>query len=187
MAADMRSPNVSVTPINMEPPYPSTPIANCDMPTGEPQRTRSAPHPGLLTNGDVLDSSDAEVAQIDFQCAVNMRHKKKRDGADVPRPMSWEGELSDHERDMCVDDDSGSQVGFLFTQLYSDRPVVVICWNLIFFFFFFVTLQLFFFLIFLQCYCTELFFFDDTILLNRKLLKILFLSSVCPELLTYQS
>jgi nuclear receptor subfamily 5 group A protein 3 len=110
MAADMRSPNVSVTPINMEPPYPSTPIANCDMPTGEPQRTRSAPHPGLLTNGDVLDSSDAEVAQIDFQCAVNMRHKKKRDGADVPRPMSWEGELSDHERDMCVDDDSGSQM-----------------------------------------------------------------------------
>jgi hypothetical protein len=28
----------------------------------------------------------------------------------VPRPMSWEGELSDHERDMCVDDDSGSQL-----------------------------------------------------------------------------
>lgn len=109
MAADMRSPNVSVTPINMEPPYPSTPLTNCDLPTGEPQRTRSAPHPGLL-NGDVLDSSDAEVAQIDFQCAVNMRHKKKRDGADVPRPMSWEGELSDHERDMCVDDDGGSQV-----------------------------------------------------------------------------
>lgn len=111
MAADMRSPNVSVTPINMEPPYP----ANCDLlPEGEPQRTRSAPHPSLSvsTNGDILDSSDAEVARIDFH-SVNMRHKKKRDGGagDIPRPMSWEGELSDHERDMCVDD---PQVYFFF-------------------------------------------------------------------------
>lgn len=112
MAADMRSPNVSVTPINMEP-YPPQVLANGDHhpPSEPPQRTRSAPHPAaLMTNGstDILDSSDAEVARIDFQ-AVNMRSKKKRD--DIPRPMSWEGELSDGERDgMCVDEGVSSQV-----------------------------------------------------------------------------
>lgn len=110
----MRSPNVSVTPINIEP-YPPPILTNGNstttssattMTTEQPQRTRSAPHP-VITNGgsqsvDMLDSSDAEVAQIDFQ-SVNMRSKKnKRD--DLPRPMSWEGELSDGERDMCVDD-----------------------------------------------------------------------------------
>lgn len=75
----------------------------------EPQRTHSAPHPAALTNGDMLDSSDAEVAQIEFQSSgrVNLRTKKN----DVPRPMSWEGELSDGERDMCIDEDHGSQVG----------------------------------------------------------------------------
>lgn len=80
----------------------------------EPQRTHSAPHPAALTNGDVLDSSDAEVAQIDFRSStgrVNLRTTKKND---VPRPMSWEGELSDGEgRDMCVDEEDerdGSQV-----------------------------------------------------------------------------
>lgn len=74
----------------------------------EPQRTHSAPHPAALTNGDMLDSSDAEVAQIEFQSSgrVNLRTKKN----DVPRPMSWEGELSDGERDMCIDEDHGSQV-----------------------------------------------------------------------------
>lgn len=111
----MRSPNVSVTPINIEP-YPP-PILTNGNPTQQqqqepPQRTRSAPHP-VITNGqtvDMLDSSDAEVAQIDFQ-AVNMRSKKnKRD--DLPRPMSWEGELSDGERDMCIDD-TQSQVKFV--------------------------------------------------------------------------
>lgn len=112
MAADMRSPNVSVTPINMEP-YPSTVLSNGDHrpPSEPPQRTRSAPHPAaIITNGttDILDSSDAEVARIDFH-SVNMRSKKKRD--DIPRPMSWEGELSDGERDgMCVDDENSAQV-----------------------------------------------------------------------------
>ncbi|XP_050508194.1 nuclear hormone receptor FTZ-F1 beta [Diabrotica virgifera virgifera] len=102
MATDMRSPNVSVTPINVEP-YP---------PPGEPpQRTRSAPHPAaLISNGtvDVLDSSDAEVARIDFQ-SVNMRSKIKRE--DIPRPMSWEGELSDGEREgMCIDEENSAPV-----------------------------------------------------------------------------
>lgn len=102
MATDMRSPNVSVTPINVEP-YPS--------PGEPPQRARSAPHPAaLISNGivDVLDSSDAEVARIDFQ-SVNMRSKKTRE--DIPRPMSWEGELSDGERDgMCMDEENSAQV-----------------------------------------------------------------------------
>ncbi|KAJ8962063.1 hypothetical protein NQ314_005846 [Rhamnusium bicolor] len=112
MAADMRSPNVSVTPINMEP-YPPPVLSNGDHrpPSEPPQRTRSAPHPAaLITNGttDILDSSDAEVARIDFH-AVNMRSKKKRD--DIPRPMSWEGELSDGERDgMLVDEENSTQV-----------------------------------------------------------------------------
>lgn len=137
MAADMRSPNVSVTPINMEP-YPPSVLSNGDHhpPSEPPQRTRSAPHPAaLMTNGgykclvittrkkcglishdagsaDILDSSDAEVARIDFQ-AVNMRSKKKRD--DIPRPMSWEGELSDGERDgMCVDEGVSTQVSYSY-------------------------------------------------------------------------
>lgn len=99
----MRSPNVSVTPINV---------------------------PG---HGEPLDSSDAEVAQIDFQSSVsvNMRHKIKRECTPsgiatststnteiVPRPMSWEGELSDGDNDendenkldMCVDDDTHSHL-----------------------------------------------------------------------------
>nr|CAI5865470.1 unnamed protein product [Callosobruchus analis] len=38
-----------------------------------------------------------------------MRSKKKRD--DLPRPMSWEGELSDGERDvMCVDEENSEPV-----------------------------------------------------------------------------
>lgn len=128
----MRSPNVSVTPINVEP-LPNGDIQryihilenhnnlNCCFfliillrhsttthVLHEPQRTHSAPHPAALTNGDMLDSSDAEVAQIEFQSSgrVNLRTKKN----DVPRPMSWEGELSDGERDMCIDEDHGSQV-----------------------------------------------------------------------------
>ncbi|CAH1999436.1 unnamed protein product [Acanthoscelides obtectus] len=92
--------HVSVTAVNVDEP---------------PQRARSAPHPAAATshiihNGtpDVLDSSDAEVARIDFH-SVNMRSKKKRD--DLPRPMSWEGELSDGERDvMCVDEENSEPV-----------------------------------------------------------------------------
>ncbi|CAG9857242.1 unnamed protein product [Phyllotreta striolata] len=81
MATDMRSPNVSVTPINVEPP-----------------RTAAA-----SSLADPLDGFDAEVARIDFR-SVNMRSKPKQE--DVPRPMSWEGELSDGERDgMCVDEE----------------------------------------------------------------------------------
>lgn len=147
-SSDMRSPNVSVTPINMEPYPPPSALTNggaagdlilpphhhyhnnnnnnnnnnnseVQMQPQQPQRVRSAPHP-VITNGSatslstgdlLLDSSDAEVAQIDFH-SVNMRSKKKRD--DMPRPMSWEGELSDSERDnnssnnMCVDVDENS-------------------------------------------------------------------------------
>lgn len=111
MDEDMRSPNISVTPINVEP-LSNGDIVQVHTHLREPQRTHSAPHPAA--NGDVLDSSDAEVAQIDFQSAVNLRNKKKRaDVQDVPRPMSWEGELSDGERDMCIDDDNGSQVGIV--------------------------------------------------------------------------
>lgn len=64
----------------------------------------------------MLDSSDAEVAQIEFQSSgrVNLRTKKN----DVPRPMSWEGELSDGERDMCIDEDHGSQVGIQLQYFY---------------------------------------------------------------------
>ncbi|XP_017771911.1 PREDICTED: nuclear hormone receptor FTZ-F1 beta [Nicrophorus vespilloides] len=95
MSADMRSPNVSVTPINVEPYSPTA------VPNGDRHGAQS------VHNGDVLDTTDAEVAQIDFQSMVNMRHKKKRPGdgpSDIPRPMSWEGELSDNEREMCIDD-----------------------------------------------------------------------------------
>nr|CAH7712170.1 unnamed protein product [Callosobruchus chinensis] len=95
--------HVSVTAVNVDEP---------------PQRARSAPHPAAAVGGathithngtpDVLDSSDAEVARIDFH-SVNMRSKKKRD--DLPRPMSWEGELSDGERDvMCVDEENSEPV-----------------------------------------------------------------------------
>ncbi|KAK4882119.1 hypothetical protein RN001_005438 [Aquatica leii] len=52
---------------------------------------------------------DAEVAQIDFHStSVNLRQKKKLDENDIPRPMSWEGELSEGERDMCIDEDGGT-------------------------------------------------------------------------------
>lgn len=132
MAADMRSPNVSVTPINMEP-YP--PAALTALTNGDHHVHQGHAHATIITGGGggggggggvggnepPLDPSDAEVAQIDFQSThVNMRSKKsKRAGAIVehnssellPRPMSWEGELSDCERDhMCIDDDHSSQV-----------------------------------------------------------------------------
>lgn len=62
----------------------------------------------LVGTLDIIDSSDAEVARIDFH-SVNMRSKKKRD--DIPRPMSWEGELSDGEKDgMCIDEENSVQV-----------------------------------------------------------------------------
>ncbi|CAK1548153.1 unnamed protein product [Leptosia nina] len=63
------------------------------------------------------DSTDAEISKIDFsqhQYEVNMRNKKKRSsvGGDVEqeRPMSWEGELSDHEMviDTSVNNDENS-------------------------------------------------------------------------------
>ncbi|KAG5886694.1 hypothetical protein JTB14_007096 [Gonioctena quinquepunctata] len=130
MAADMRSPNISVTPINMEPYPPPPPVlvngADHHPPCEPPQRTRSAPHPAaLISNGnvDVLDSSDAEVAGIDFH-AVNMRsNKKKRD--DIPRPMSWEGELSDGERDgMCIDEENSTQVPENLSLGHSKPPII---------------------------------------------------------------
>lgn len=104
----MRSPNVSVTPINVEP-YP--PLTNGEAPPSlDPHRLQHGPQ-SVILNGETLDSSDAEVAQIDFQ-SVNLRTKKNRGNAgnEMPRPMSWEGELSDNERDMCVDEDSAIQV-----------------------------------------------------------------------------
>lgn len=125
MAADMRSPNVSVTPINMEP-YP--PAALTALANGDHHHHQQ--HGGGGGSSEPpLDPSDAEVAQIDFQSSrVNMRSKKTKRGggssggsgigvgenhtADLlPRPMSWEGELSDCERDhMCIDDDHSLQV-----------------------------------------------------------------------------
>lgn len=67
----------------------------------------------LVNSVDAADSSsDAEVAQIDFHSSqISLRHKlKKVVVGDVPRPMSWEGELSDGEKEMCIDEDSESQV-----------------------------------------------------------------------------
>lgn len=92
MAAEMRSPNVSVTPINVDHQSP--------FPLQQGQQFFNMQEPA--------DSgSDAEVAQIDFHSRVTMRGDKKHP-ADIPRPMSWEGELSDGgaDADMCVDDDS---------------------------------------------------------------------------------
>lgn len=154
MAAEMRSPNVSVTPINIEP-YPPLSLTNDDSnrhatnnqngpsvqqhqssPTQHHQHqhhqhhhhhhtttTGSTTTTTIVSNGGIIepfDSSDAEVAQIDFQSAVNLRNKKKRGGGgggaangpphEMPRPMSWEGELSDGEKEMCVDEDNSSQV-----------------------------------------------------------------------------
>ncbi|CAF4836398.1 unnamed protein product [Pieris macdunnoughi] len=62
------------------------------------------------------DSTDAEISKIDFtqrQYEVNMRNKKKRssmNGEEQERPMSWEGELSDHEMviDTSVNNDENS-------------------------------------------------------------------------------
>lgn len=74
-----------------------------------PNSLHCAGFPGTL---DILDSSDAEVARIDFH-SVNMRSKKKRD--DIPRPMSWEGELSDAEKDgMCIDEENSAQVNLSY-------------------------------------------------------------------------
>ncbi|CAG4926642.1 unnamed protein product [Colias eurytheme] len=66
------------------------------------------------------DSTDAEISKIDFTqhpSEVNMRNKKKRSsGCDGPleqeRPMSWEGELSDHEMviDTSVNNDETSNL-----------------------------------------------------------------------------
>ncbi|KAF7266047.1 nuclear hormone receptor FTZ-F1 beta [Rhynchophorus ferrugineus] len=111
MSAEMRPPNVSVTPINMEYGAQPGPLINASGGVTEPPRTRSAPHPSAvsLTNGvgNDVDGPDAELARIEFQ-AVNMRSKKNK-GEELPRPMSWEGELSDGERDgMCVDESSAS-------------------------------------------------------------------------------
>ncbi|KAL3277033.1 hypothetical protein HHI36_012395 [Cryptolaemus montrouzieri] len=96
MAAEMRSPNISVTPINVEvyhQPSPAATPSACELPP---------------------DGADAEVARIEFHSAsVSMRSKKQREeegGVHPPRPMSWEGELSDHEKDMCVDEDSTHQI-----------------------------------------------------------------------------
>lgn len=105
MPTEMRSANVSVTPINME--YvPAAQLTNGTPQSGsnttggvvksvgvtEPPRTRSAPHPA-----NDVDNTDLELARIEFQ-SVNMRSKKEKKD-EVPRPMSWEGELSDGERE----------------------------------------------------------------------------------------
>lgn len=108
MSTEMRSANVSVTPINMEYVPPTGQLTNGTATvintTGgvvksvgvtEPPRTRSAPHP-LVPVTDV-DNTDLELARIEFQ-SVNMRSKKEKKD-EVPRPMSWEGELSDGERE----------------------------------------------------------------------------------------
>lgn len=121
MAADMRSPNVSVTPINVEP-YPPTSLSNGVLPnhahiTTDSQHSSAYNGPPggtplTIINGDTLDSSsDTEVAQIDFHAtSVNLRQKKKYNENDIPRPMSWEGELSDGEQEMCMDEDENSHV-----------------------------------------------------------------------------
>lgn len=117
MAANMRSSNVSVTPIKIEP-YSSASVSNGVLPA-HAHITTDLPHAhngvlsnasGAINNGDTLDSSsDAEVAQIDFNAiSVNLRQKKEPDENDIQRPMSWEGELSEGERDMCIDEDRGS-------------------------------------------------------------------------------
>lgn len=100
MAAEMRSPNVSVTPINVE--------QGSDL---YPQPAAMTPPATHSTSREPPDSAtDAEVAQIS-DMHVHMRPKRERAGSvdPVPRPMSWEGELSDGGNDMCVDEESMSQ------------------------------------------------------------------------------
>lgn len=86
MPADMRSPNVSVTPINVDVYQPAT-STSFDTPS---------------------DASDAEVIGFCNSNSVHMRSKRREsDEQDdslqhPPRPMSWEGELSDYDRDMCI-------------------------------------------------------------------------------------
>lgn len=69
-------------------------------------------------------SSDAEVAQIDFHSSkISLRHKlKKVVVGEVPRPMSWEGELSDGEKEMCIDEDSESQLPENLSFIHSKEP-----------------------------------------------------------------
>lgn len=112
MATDMRSPNVSVTSIKVET-CPSAISENGDLHSvgNDVITLQNGNHSIVLQNGEPLDSSDAEVAQIDFQSSVNLRINKKRNSSnDMPRPMSWEGELSDGEKNMCTDEDSSMQV-----------------------------------------------------------------------------
>jgi len=56
---------------------------------------------------EVLDA-DAEVARIDFHVKMRQKNdeiKKEREEVHPPRPMSWEGELSDTEQpdNMCIE------------------------------------------------------------------------------------
>lgn len=114
MATDMRSPTVNVTSIKVEN-CPSTAIENGDVHHGnnESAPLQNGSHSGTFQNCEPLDSSDAEVAQIDFQSSVNLRINKKRGNTnEMPRPMSWEGELSDGEKEMCTDEDSSMQVRY---------------------------------------------------------------------------
>lgn len=94
MAAEMRSPNVSVTPINVEQ------AADLYEPSAAPASDSAVREPPD-------SATDAEVAQIS-DLHVHMRPKRERANSteDVPRPMSWEGELSDGGNDMCVDEES---------------------------------------------------------------------------------
>lgn len=116
----MRSPNVSVTPINMEQHYSPAAAAT----------TNGMHEPVAATEPrEPPDSgSDAEVAQIDFQSTVHLRNKKNqsdgREREEIPRPMSWEGELSDGGNDdMCVDDESTSH-GLPENLSVSQKPLV---------------------------------------------------------------
>lgn len=144
MATEMRSPNVSVTSINVDHHQhsaadfysPSSTLTSSTLHTNNntiTSSTTTSMHATTDTResagGGADSGSDAEVAQIDFHHhhqLVNMRHKKRHSNggsgdttsnvADIPRPMSWEGELSDGGggggggvADMCIDEDSAPE------------------------------------------------------------------------------
>lgn len=96
MAAEMRSPNVSVTPINVDHQSPY----HHHLQSQPQQLFNGGPGGGSMhTTGSGAEppdsGSDAEVAQIDFQSSRVMMRADKKTPSDIPRPMSWEGELSD--------------------------------------------------------------------------------------------
>ncbi|GLV44068.1 Hormone receptor-like in 39 [Carabus blaptoides fortunei] len=118
MATEMRSPNVSVTSINVDHHQhgaadfysPASTHTSSTLHTNNNSITSTTMHATTDTResatGGGDSGSDAEVAQIDFHHhhqLVNMRHKKRHSNgggdstsnvADIPRPMSWEENLS---------------------------------------------------------------------------------------------